>query len=107
MLSVVTMHVAGTQSADFMVIEAVELADERAWRVVLAAPGSSTEAIAASVLRAALAIARSVEGAGGIDLLIVDPDDATTELRVRLPASDLERLDLGGLDERELLELAA
>jgi hypothetical protein len=103
----VGITLVGTPCTDFLVIEAVEVADDRRWRVVLAAPGASADAVAASVLRAALAIARSVEDAGGIDLSIVDPDDATAEVNVRLDASELDALDLTRLDERALLDLAA
>jgi hypothetical protein len=106
-LSFVAMRLTGAPSVEFMVIEAVENADDRLWRVVLAAPGAADANVAASVVRAALAIARSVEGAGGIDLLIVDPDDATAEIRIRLRHADLDDLDLDGLDERDLLALAA
>jgi hypothetical protein len=51
------------------------------WRVVLAVRGAAEPAIAAAAVREALAVAAGFDPPTSLDLLVVDPDDATVEIR--------------------------
>ena len=51
------------------------------WRIVLAVRGAATPAIAAAAVREALAVAAGFDPPTALDLLVVDPDDATVEVR--------------------------
>ncbi len=54
---------------------------EQGWRVVLAVRGAAHPAVAAAAVREALAVAAGFDPPTGLDLLVVDPDDATVEIR--------------------------
>jgi hypothetical protein len=51
------------------------------WRIVLAVRGAAEPAIAAAAVREALAVAAGFDPPTALDLLVVDPDDATVEIR--------------------------
>ncbi len=51
------------------------------WRVVLAVRGAAEPAVAAAAVREALAVAAGFDPPTALDLLVVDPDDATVEIR--------------------------
>jgi hypothetical protein len=51
------------------------------WRVVLAVHGAAQPAVAAAAVREALAIAAGFDPPTALELLVVDPDDATVEVR--------------------------
>ena len=52
------------------------------WRVVLAVRGAADAAVAQAAVREALAVAAGFDPPTQLDLLVVDPDDATVEVRV-------------------------
>jgi hypothetical protein len=51
------------------------------WRVVLAVHGAAEPAVAAAAVREALAVAAGFDPPTALELLVVDPDDATVEVR--------------------------
>ncbi len=51
------------------------------WRIVLAVRGAAHPAVAAAAVREALAVAAGFDPPTALDLLVVDPDDATVEVR--------------------------
>jgi hypothetical protein len=51
------------------------------WRIVLAVQGAAEPAIAAAAVREALAVAAGFDPPTALDLLVIDPDDATVAVR--------------------------
>lgn len=74
------------------------------WRIVLAVAGACDARVALPALREALAIAAAVEDADGVDLTLVDPDDARFELRAELDRAGLQSLDVAGATDTVLLD---
>ena len=54
---------------------------DRGWRVVLAVRGAANAAVAQAAVREALAVASGFDPPTALDLIVVDPDDATIEVR--------------------------
>lgn len=54
---------------------------DNGWHVVLAVRGAADASVAAAAVREALAVAAGFDPPTGLDLLVVDPDDATVEIR--------------------------
>ena len=54
---------------------------DRGWRVVLAVRGAANAAVAQAAVREALAVAAGFDPPTALDLIVVDPDDATVEVR--------------------------
>ena len=54
---------------------------DRGWRVVLAVRGAANAAVAQAAVREALAVAAGFDPPTSLDLIVVDPDDATVEVR--------------------------
>ena len=66
-------------AADPIVLEARRTAE--GWRIVLAVHGAAEPAVAAAAVREALAVAAGFDPPTALDLLVIDPDDATVEVR--------------------------
>jgi len=92
----ICMRIGGSaiEGTDLVVVDSVYRRDDHSWRVVLSASGARFAHVARAVMQEALAVAVAVEGGAGIDLHIVDPDDATVERRVTLSGSELRALQL-------------
>jgi hypothetical protein len=90
------MRLAAQQvpATDLVVVDSAYRRDDNAWRVVLSAPGARFAHVARAIMHEALAVAIACEGGAGIDLHIVDPDDATVERRVTLTRAELQELQL-------------
>jgi stage V sporulation protein SpoVS len=54
---------------------------DRGWHVVLAVHGAANAAVAQAAVREALAVAAGFDPPTALDLIVVDPDDATIEVR--------------------------
>jgi predicted deacylase len=54
---------------------------DQGWRVVLAVRGAADAAVAQAAVREALAVAAGFDPPTSLDLIVVDPDDATVEVR--------------------------
>ena len=79
---------------ELVVVDSAFRRDDNAWRVILSARGARHAHVARAVIDEALAVAVACEGGAGIDLHIVDPDDATVERRVTLSGGELRALQL-------------
>jgi hypothetical protein len=74
-----------TAAADTIVLDAHRT--EHGWRVVLAVRGAADAVVAQAAVREALAVASGFDPPTALDLLVVDPDDATVEVRAVSGAS--------------------
>ena len=66
-------------AADTVVLDAHRT--DHGWRVVLAVRGAADAAVAQAAVREALAVAAGFDPPTSLDLIVVDPDDATVEVR--------------------------
>ena len=66
-------------TADPIVLDAHRT--DHGWRVVLAVRGAANASVAQAAVREALAVAAGFDPPTSLDLIVVDPDDATVEVR--------------------------
>jgi hypothetical protein len=75
------------------------------WRVVLALEGARYPVVGLEALRDALGLLKSLDPGMALDLTLIDPSDATVELRTVLVGGELGRLQLDRLERRGLRDL--
>ena len=92
---------------DLLVIDAGWDRDAMHWRLVLALDGARYRLVALDALRDALVVLQRLDPRTALDLTLIDPTDATVELRLALAPGELGQLALEGLDARALRGLLA
>ena len=90
---------------DVLVVDAGFDRDSLRWRVILALEGARYPVVGLEALRDALVVLKGLDPGMALDLSLIDPSDATVELRVVLASGELERLRLDALERRGLRDL--
>ena len=90
---------------DVLVVDVGFDRDAARWRVILALEGARYPVVGLEALRDALLVLKALDPGMALDLTLIDPSDATVELRVVLAGGELGRLQLDRLERRGLRDL--